>query len=261
VKLEFLKELSNKNTQLLTNKHFMKPFKFKEFSIHQDKCAMKIGTDGVLLGAWISVDDYLDTILDIGAGTGILSLMLAQRSDAMTIDAVEVDENAYEQTVENFEQSDWGDRLYCYNASFQEFADEIADEQETYNLIVSNPPFYTDEFESDNIARNKARFTSSLSFEELVAGVIKILSSDGKFAVIIPFKEEENFVNLAKSKGLFLIRVCHVQGNPTSEIKRSLMEFSFHPTEIIKEHLIIEVERHQYTDAYINLTKDFYLKM
>lgn len=246
---------------MITNKHVMKPFKFKEFSVHQDKTAMKIGTDGVLLGAWSSVDNYLDTILDIGAGTGIISLMLAQRSDAMTIDAVDVDENAYEQTVENFEQSDWADRLYCYNADFQEFADEIADEEETYDLIISNPPFYTDDFESDNIARNKARFTSALSFEELLAGVVKILSSDGKFAVIIPFKEEENFVNLAKSKGLFFNRVCHVQGNPTSEIKRSLMEFSFHHLEIKKEHLIIEIERHQYTESYINLTKDFYLKM
>lgn len=236
-------------------------FKFKDFSVQQDKTAMKIGTDGVLLGAWSSVDEYPDTILDVGTGTGVIALMLAQRSEAMTVDAVEVDENAYEQSVENFEQSDWGDRLYCYNANFQEFADEIADEEETYDLIVSNPPFYSDDYETEDVARNKARFTSSLSFEELVTGVVKILSSDGKFTTIIPFKEEESFVNLAKSKGLFLKKVCHVQGKPTSEIKRSLMEFSFHPSEIKKEHLIIEIERHQYTEAYINLTKDFYLKM
>jgi len=239
----------------------MKPFKFKEFTIHQNKTAMKVGTDGVLLGSWCSVDDYLDTILDVGSGTGVISLMLAQRSDAMTIDAVEIDEDAYEQTVENFEQSDWGDRLYCYNATFQEFADQIATEEETYNLIISNPPFYTDEFETNDIARNKARFTSSLSFEELVSGVVKILSSDGKFAVIIPFKEEENFINLAKTKRLLLNRVCHVQGNTTSEIKRSMMEFSFQLSEIKKEHLIIEIERHQYTKEYLSLTKDFYLKM
>lgn len=239
----------------------MKPFKFKEFTIHQDKTAMKIGTDGVLLGAWCAVENYPDTILDIGSGTGIISLMLAQRADAMNIDAIEIDEKAYEQTVENFEQSDWGDRLYCYNTTFQEFADEIAEEEETYDLIVSNPPFYTDEFESDDAARNKARFTSSLSFEELVSGVVKILSSDGTFAVIIPFKEEENFINLAKARGLFLNRVCHVQGNATSEIKRSLLEFSFHSSEIKKEHLIIEIERHKYTEEYIDLTKDFYLKM
>jgi tRNA1Val (adenine37-N6)-methyltransferase len=239
----------------------MKPFHFKEFTIHQDQTAMKVGTDGVLLGAWCSVADYPDTILDIGAGTGVISLMMAQRSDAMTIDAVEVDESAYEQTVDNFEKSDWGDRLYCYHASFQEFADEIAEEEETYNLILSNPPFYNDNFETQVIARNKARFTSALSFENLLLGVSKILSETGSFSVIIPFKEEESFINLAKKNKLLLNRVCRVQGNKTSEVKRSLMAFSFHQSKIEEEHLIIEIERHQYTEQYINLTKDFYLKM
>lgn len=238
-----------------------KPFIFKEFTIHQDKTAMKVGTDGVLLGAWCFVDDYPDSILDIGSGTGVIALMIAQRSDAMTIDAVEVDENAYEQTVNNFEKSDWGDRLYCYNATFQEFATEIAEEEETYDLIVSNPPFYTDEFETENEARNKARFTSSLSFQELVNGVSKILSKEGKFSIIIPFKEEGNFINIAKEKNLFLNRSCRVQGNENSEIKRSLLEFSFLQTEIKVAHLIIELDRHQYTEDYISLTKDFYLKM
>ncbi|WP_226789193.1 tRNA1(Val) (adenine(37)-N6)-methyltransferase, partial [Polaribacter reichenbachii] len=170
-------------------------------------------------------------------------------------------ENAYEQSVENFEQSDWGDRLYCYNGTFQEFADEIAEEEETYDLVISNPPFYTDDFESQDKARNKARFTSALSFDDLIVGVVKILSKNGKFTTIIPYKEEKNFINLANEKGLFLNRVCQVQGNPTSEIKRSLLEFSFDDIDIKKEHLIIEIERHQYTEDYNNLTKDFYLKM
>ncbi|MCI2228926.1 methyltransferase [Polaribacter sp. MSW13] len=222
---------------------------------------MKVGTDGVLLGAWCSVDNYPDTILDIGAGTGVISLMIAQRTDAMTIDAVEVDENAYEQTMANFEASDWGDRLYCYNATFQEFADEIAEEEETYDFIVSNPPFYTDDFETEDVSRNKARFTSSLSFNELLVGVSKILSKSGKFSIVIPFKEEGNFINLAKNNNLLLNRVCRVQGNKNSEIKRSLLEFSFHQTTIKEEHLIIETARHQYTKEYINLTKYFYLKM
>ncbi|MDG1743809.1 MAG: methyltransferase [Polaribacter sp.] len=222
---------------------------------------MKVGTDGVLLGAWCSVNDSPDSILDIGAGSGVVALMLAQRSDAMTIDAIEVDENAYEQTVENFELSDWGDRLYAYHATFQEFASEIAEDEETYDLIVSNPPFYTDAFESENMARNKARFASSLSFEDLIRGVSKIISKNGKFAVILPFKEEDSFVDLAKQHHLFLNRVCRVQGNPTSEIKRSLLEFSLHPSKITEAYLMIETERHQYTQEYINLTKDFYLKM
>jgi tRNA1Val (adenine37-N6)-methyltransferase len=238
-----------------------KPFKFKEFTVEQDKVAMKIGTDGVLLGAWCTVDKYPDTVLDIGAGSGVVALMIAQRSDAMTIDAVEVDENAYEQAVENFERSDWGDRLYCYNASFQEFAIEIAEEEETYDLIVSNPPFYTDAFETENEARNKARFTSSLSFQELIEGVSKILSENGIFSIVVPFKEEEHIVNIAKGHHLFLNRICRVQGNKTAEIKRSLLEFSFQETEIHETHLIIEIERHQYSEDYIRLTKDFYLKM
>jgi tRNA1Val (adenine37-N6)-methyltransferase len=238
-----------------------KPFRFKEFTIQQEKTAMQVGTDAVLLGAWCAVDRYPDSILDIGSGTGIVSLMIAQRSDANTIDAVELDENAYEQSVENFEQSAWADRLYCYNATFQEFAAEIAEEAEVYDLIVSNPPFYNAEFETKDAARNKARFTSSLSFEELISGVVKILSENGNFTVIIPFKEEESFVDLAKAHGLFLKRVCHVKGNETSEIKRSLLEFSFQQSELKKEHLIIEIARHEYTDDYIDLTKDFYLKM
>lgn len=239
----------------------MKPFKFKEFTIHQDKTAMKVGTDAVLLGAWCSLQKYPDTILDVGSGTGIIALMLAQRSDAMTIDAVEVDENAYEQTVENFEQSDWGDRLFCYNATFQEFADEMADEEESYELIVSNPPFYTDTYETEDTARNKARFTSSLSFEDLLANTSKILAQNGIFTTIIPFKEEENFVELAKKHRLFLNKVCRVKGNETSEFKRSLLSFSFENSEIQVEELTIETERHQYTKEYIELTKDFYLKM
>ena len=238
-----------------------KPFQFKEFTIHQDKTAMKIGTDGVLLGAWSAVNDYPDSILDIGAGTGVIALMLAQKSDAMTIDAVELDENAYEQTVENFEASDWGDRLYCYNASFQDFADEIAEEEEMYDLIVSNPPFYTADYKSDNEARNKARFTSSLSFSDLIIGVVKIISPQGRFNVIIPFKEEKQFIDLAKDKKLFLNRICRVQGTPNSDIKRSLLEFSFQQKTLQEEHLIIEIKRHVYTEDYINLTKDFYIKM
>lgn len=239
----------------------MKPFTFKEFTVHQDKTAMKIGTDAVLLGAWTSLKNNPTTILDIGSGTGILALMLAQRSNAMTIDAVEIEENAYEQTVENFEKSDWADRLFCYNASFQDFVSEMIEENEQYELIISNPPFYTTTFETENTPRNKARFTSSLSFENLLNGVSKLLSENGIFTSIIPFKEESNFVQIANKNGLFLNKVCRVRGNISSEIKRSLLEFSFEKLQIKENELIIETHRHQYTKKYIDLTKDFYLKM
>ncbi|CAA0191338.1 methyltransferase [Tenacibaculum maritimum] len=246
---------------LTRKKKYLKPFQFKEFLVNQDKTAMKIGTDAVLLGAWTAVNTYPDAILDVGSGTGVIALMLAQRSDAMTIDAVELDADAYAQTVENFEQSDWGDRLFCYHSDFKDFAKEIAAEEEEYDLIVSNPPFYTDEFETNNEARNKARFTSSLSFKELLAGVAKILAKEGRFSVIIPFKEEQNFVALALDNQLYLNRVCHVKGTPTSDVKRSLLSFSFGKKELVRETLVIETARHEYTEAYIALTHDFYLKM
>ena len=164
---------------------------------------MKVGTDGVLLGAWCSLESLPKTILDIGTGTGIISLMLAQRSSAITIDGVEVDPSAYMQTVDNFENSDWSDRLYCYNTSFQKFVDDT--NKETYDLIVSNPPFYTEDYITKNSSRNKARFTSSLTFKELIGGISQILSKSGFFSTIIAFKEESTFVSLAQQNSLFYL--------------------------------------------------------
>lgn len=235
-----------------------KPFKFKQFTIHQDRCAMKIGTDGVLLGAWTSLHTNPLSILDIGAGTGIIALQMAQRSNAETIDAVEIDDGAYEQCVQNFENSPWSDRLFCYHASLQDFGEEI---DEKYDLIVSNPPFYSDAFKTESDARNKARFTSSLSFEELIDTVRKLLSNDGNFSVIIPYKEEENFVKYAKENHLHPLRVCHVKGTPNAEIKRSLITFTPQESNTSTEELVIEVSRHRYTEEYNDLVKDFYLKM
>ena len=220
---------------------------------------MKVGTDGVLLGAWCSLESLPKTILDIGTGTGIISLMLAQRSSAITIDGVEVDPSAYMQTVDNFENSDWSDRLYCYNTSFQKFVDDT--NKETYDLIVSNPPFYTEDYITKNSSRNKARFTSSLTFKELIGGISKILSKSGFFSTIIPFKEETTFICLAEQHSLHLNKICRVQGNNNSDIKRSLMTFSFNKVKISETNLIIENSRHKYTKEYEELTNNFYLKM
>jgi tRNA1Val (adenine37-N6)-methyltransferase len=235
-----------------------KPFVFKKFELQQGKCAMKIGTDAVLLGAWTSVENRPFSILDIGAGTGVLALMLAQRSNAELIDAVEIDDQAYEQCVDNFEASPWGDRLFCYHASLEEFVDEI---EERYDLIISNPPFYSEDYKSDNSQRDLARFSDAMPFGHLVESASKLLSEAGIFSVIIPFKEETSFIELASSFKLFPNRILRVQGNVTSEFKRSLIEFSFRKSDIKTDTLIIETERHQYTEKYINLTKDFYLKM
>ena len=235
-----------------------KPFQFKQFSVNQDQCAMKIGTDGVLLGAWTSIDNNPFSILDIGAGTGVLSLMLAQRCGALVIEALEIDDSAYEQCVENFEQSHWNDRLFCYHASLQEFAEEIED---TYDLIICNPPFYSENYKTENTQRDLARFQDAMPFEHLLESVATLLSEEGSFSVVIPFSEEKKFIALAKQVALFPKRILHIRGNPSVEIKRSLIEFSFVNLDVKISELIIETARHQYTDDYINLTTNFYLKM
>jgi len=234
------------------------PFKFKEFTINQDRCAMKIGTDSVLLGAWTTLKNNPFSVLDIGAGTGVLGLMIAQRSRAQNIEAIEIDADAFEQCSENFENSPWSDRLFCYHASLIEFVEEIEDE---FDLIICNPPFYSEDYKTDNEARDLARFNDAMPFEHLIFAVINLLSEDGVFSVVIPYKEETNFVDLASKSGLFPKRILRVKGNPDAEIKRSLLEFSFKDHKIETSELIIETARHQYTEDYINLTKDFYLKM
>lgn len=233
-------------------------FKFKQFTINQDRCSMKVGTDGVLLGAWTAVDSNPKSILDIGAGTGLLSLMLAQRSTAEQIDALEILEAAHEQCVENFEASPWADRLFCYHAGLDEFLDDL---EEPYDLIISNPPFYAENVASGDHSRDVARQNRSLPFGELLEGVSKLLRRDGLFATIIPFKEEEAFMNLAETFGLFPKRILRVKGNPNTEIKRSLLEFGFVNVPVSEILLTIEKGRHRYTDEYVGMTKDFYLKM
>lgn len=234
-------------------------FKFKQFTINQDRCAMKVGTDGVLLGAWVPIVNRPFSVLDIGAGTGLIALMLAQRSGAEQIDALEIDEEAYEQAVDNFENSPWGDRLFCYHAGLDEFMEEPEDE---YDLIVSNPPFYSEDYKSNDEQRDLARFQDALPFEDLVEAADLLLSENGVFAVIIPFSEEERFVALAKEFELYPIKITRVKGTPTAIIKRSLLAFSRNEgAKVIVDELIIEIARHDYTEDYVKLTKEFYLKM
>ncbi|AWI24761.1 tRNA1(Val) (adenine(37)-N6)-methyltransferase [Flavobacterium pallidum] len=235
-------------------------FQFKKFSIQQDKTAMKVGTDGVLLGAWAPINNDPFSILDIGAGTGLIALMLAQRTVAEYIEALEIDNDAFEQCVENFENSPWNDRLFCFHASLDDFMEEIEDEE--YDLIVSNPPFYSETVSSGNDARDQARQNNALPFSDLVEAAALLLSDVGIFSVIIPHKEENKFVALAKEHDLFPIKITRVKGTPDAEIKRSLMAFG--KTEILNfpaDELVIETARHQYTPEYIALTKDFYLNM
>jgi len=238
-------------------------FKFKHFNIHQDKTAMKVGTDGVLLGAWVKVNANVNRILDVGAGTGLIALQMAQRSDVTpiaigTIDAIEIEPNAFEQTVGNFEASPWADRLFCYHISLQTFADEIDGK---YDLIVSNPPFYNGSYQTENKARTIARHNISLTYEDLLSCTVKLLSDKGQCAFIIPYNDEISFLDLALLINLYPKRITRVKGHESSPVKRSLLQFSFVKKQPKIDELVIEISRHKYTLAYKNLVKDFYLKM
>jgi len=213
-----------------------------------------------LLGAWAPVNHNPYAILDIGTGTGLVALMLAQRTHAEHIDALEIDANAHEQATENFEASPWNDRLFCFHASLDAFMEDLEDEE--YDLIVSNPPFYSDNVSSGDAARDNARQNQSLPFEDLCEAASVLLSDDGIFAVIIPYKEEENFVTLAYQNGMFPIRITRVKGTPETEIKRSLLAFARQESASIPlEELVIENARHDYTPEFTALVKDFYLKL
>ena len=194
-------------------------FRFKQFDIKQAATAMKVGTDAVLLGAWVPIARY-HKILDVGAGTGLLSLMLAQRCPTAMIDAVEIDGVAYAECVENFTNSNWAVRLRAHCISFQDFVLRAAGD---YDLIISNPPFYRAAYKSGNEQRDRARFTDGLSFAELVEGVAKLLAETGYFAVILPYSEEAYFMELAQQQGLCPQRLLRTRGNATAPLKRSLI--------------------------------------
>lgn len=232
----------------------MNTFLFKQFSITQENTAMKVGTDGVLLGAWSKAIE--GKILDIGTGTGLIALMLAQRTKTALIDAIEIDKLASEDAQKNFDNSVWKERLISFNSPLQDFQP-----QKEYDLIISNPPFFINATKAPEINRNNARHTDSLSFDELISSVKRLLANTGIFSLILPINEANHFIELAQLNKLFLNRKCLVKPSPTKAAKRTLMEFSFTKKEIVEEELTIETEnRHEYTKEYISLTKDFYLK-
>ena len=219
---------------------------------------MKVGTDGVLLGAWAPIDHQPYSVLDIGCGTGVIALQLAQRSGAEVIDALEIDPDAHAQCVDNFEASPWNDRLFCYHAGLAEFVSEIDDQ---YDLIVSNPPYHEEDTVSDDMQRATARSTASMPFDLLLFAVKNFLTPEGRFAVVLPFATEEHFLQLAESFELYPEHICRVKGTDSSKIKRSLICFVSKRTSPKVTDLVIETARHQYTDAYTDLVRDFYLKM
>lgn len=230
-------------------------FVFKQFKIHQDKCAMKVGTDAVLLGAWVNVTNA-KTILDIGTGTGIISLMLAQKSDAL-IDAIDLDLNAYMQARENIRCCKWSDRIQAHHVSLQQYA---LNAKHKYDLIVSNPPYFVDSSKALEESRTNARHTDQLSFSDLLNGVLKLLSSAGKFYVILPTKESQLFREMAEEQKLYLTKLTRVITRTDKPEKRLLMKFECVQVQLQEDSITIEQdERHIYTEQYKELTKDYYM--
>ena len=234
------------------------PFHFKQFSIAQDRCVMKVGTDGVLLGAWTDVNGA-SNILDIGTGTGIIAIMLAQRTENAEIDAVEIDESACKQASENMLASPWSDRLFAINKAIQDFAANTAKQ---YDLIVSNPPFFSGGTFSNNENRNEVRHTIKLPNGELLSAVRSLLSENGKFCVILPTLEGLRFQERAQNYRLFCTKMTEVKPKQDKAVERILLQFEKQPQTLVSDSLVIQYdERNHYTDEYIALTGDFYLKM
>lgn len=231
-------------------------FAFKKFTIKQDLCAMKVGTDAVLLGAWVNATNAKH-ILDIGTGTGVIALMLAQKTSGL-IDAIDIDENAVIQAKQNVLSSVFSDKVNIQLISFQDFSKTTTTK---YNLIVTNPPFFEQSYKSSDEQRSQARHADVLPFEELLDGVKKTLDDKGKFCLILPRLEAEKFTLLAEKKGLHLSKLLRIKSRADKEFaKRHLMQFEFKATEFSEDTLVIEKEiRHQYTPEYIALTKDYYL--
>lgn len=219
---------------------------------------MKVGTDAVLLGAWAKTYGVRHA-LDIGTGTGVIALMLAQKCGAQ-IDAIDIDRISCEEANENVKASAWTDRIHVQNISLQDFS-KIADEK--YELIVSNPPYFNDSLRASEESRTKARHTVLLSFEDLIHSVKKLLSKDGKFYLILPTKEGEQFRALVGESGLHLRRLTRVRTTPEKSEKRLLMQFGFTAKEKVSEsELVIEKDHmnaQHYSEEYKELTKDFYL--
>lgn len=228
----------------------MKSFKFKQFEIQQSKNVFRVGTDGVLLGALASVN-HASSILEVGTGTGLISLMLAQRNPHAIFLGIDINEEAADLTRINFENSSFGSRLKNIHQDFKNFKHE-----EKFDLIVSNPPYFeTSDSEKDKIARQ----TVELNFQQLISKSSALLSACGIFSVIIPVEAGEVFTALAKGNQLFLNKKINIKGIESSKTKRLILEFALTEKNLEELEFIIEKSPRQYSDQYLELTKEFHV--
>lgn len=232
----------------------MSGFAFKQFKVEHDQCAMKVSTDGILLGAWADLS-HANTLLDIGTGTGLLALMCKQRAPHLMVSAVEVDEAAYQQALQNCQQSPWRD-ISIHHQPIQQF-----EAVGLFDCVIANPPYFNHSLKGDNAARNTARHTDGLSFAELLGAFRHLSHQDSRFNLILPTTEAQLFITLAQQQGLYLNRHCQVQAMPNKPFSRSLMTFSYEQSEISTTKLCIRANDNSYTTEYQALCRAFYLKM
>jgi tRNA1Val (adenine37-N6)-methyltransferase len=232
-------------------------FRFKQFTINQEKCAMKVGTDSILLGAWTEFNNPI-SILDIGSGTGILSLMMAQKYPNANIFGIEIDENSVSQAKENIQNSTWGDRIHIIHSSIQEYSSPV----NKFDLIISNPPFFQNSLKAPDLSRSAARHNDEMTQEDLIKGIVNNLSNSGRAFVIWPVKEGEKFIEIAEKSKLFVNRMTFVKPNPSKIPHRVLIELSYLKMNCIADEISIENgKRHKYTEEYKLLTLPFYLNI
>lgn len=232
-------------------------FEFQQFKVHQELCAMKVCTDACLFGAWVAewlMHEHASVkhILDIGAGTGLLSLMLAQNSNAF-IDAVEIDEGAAKQANENFNRSKWNNRLKLLHAPIQTI---VPNKQ--YDLIISNPPFYEDDLKSSNTARNLALHSQALKLDELLLSIQQLLADKGHFAILLPYSRAAQFIEMANRLGFYVEKEANVQQTELHGFFRSMLLFSRNSLKPVTETILIK-NNQTYSDAFRNLLSPFYL--
>lgn len=231
-------------------------FNFKQFSVRNSLAAMKVGTDGVLLGAWCDVRNARK-VLDVGTGTGLISLMVAQRNNEAVIDAIEIDYAASEEAAHNVANSPWADRILVINADFSEYTPRCK-----YDLIVSNPPYFSNGILPPDNSRMIARHCKTLTYDLLISKAASILVPGGGICIITPFEADNDITSLVSLNNLHICRKTFVRPKPNAKFKRILWQIGDEPCETIVDELQIEKENHhEYTSQYIDLTKDFYLKM
>lgn len=233
-------------------------FQFKQFTIHQEKSAMKVCTDACLFGAWVAkkIEENkikADNILDIGCGTGLLSLMIAQKSTAQ-IDAVEIDKNAFEQAEENIGLSTCKHRIRIHNNCITNYKSS-----NKYELIICNPPFYENQLKSNNDGRNKAMHATTLSYLELADSLKKNLAENGFTAVLLPYSIVKNFEEVLFTQQLFIVEKINVAHSPLHPFFRSMLLISTIKEDLSEYSLSIKKSEKEYSTEFIELLKDYYL--